>query len=124
MRRNMISSAAGSQYRCGQHAALALADKIEAKTVDCAPRDLDRYNRVVAGCSAAGEDINAWMVRQGWALAYRHYSTAYVGEEDAAHAASDGIWRGTFEPPWQWRQDHGKTQLAGQHRRRRVPHQG
>jgi hypothetical protein len=24
------------------------------------------------------------MVRQGWALAYRHYSTAYVADEDAA----------------------------------------
>jgi len=40
---------------------------------------------------------------QGWALAYRHYSTAYVGEEDAARAAHLGIWRSTFTAPWDWR---------------------
>src|SRR5262249_37850810 len=101
-------AAAGSQYRCGQQAALALADEIGAKTVACSPRDVDRYGRIVAVCSIAGEDLNAWIVRQGWALAYREYSSAYVADEDAAHAAGDGIWRGSFEPPWQWRQDHGK----------------
>src|SRR5207244_2774943 len=44
-------------------------------------------------------DLNAWMVRQGWALAYRHYSTAYVADEDAAHLAGAGIWRRTFDAP-------------------------
>jgi hypothetical protein len=34
-------------------------------------------------CRAGGEDLNAWLVSQGWALAYRHYSTAYVEEEGA-----------------------------------------
>jgi hypothetical protein len=33
------------------------------------------------------------MVAQGWALAYRQYSTSYVGQENAAHAAGLGIWR-------------------------------
>ena len=64
----------------------------------------------MAVCSAAGEDLNAWMVRQGWALAYRHYSTAYVSDEDAAHLAGVGIWRGTFEAPWDWR--HGQHTVA------------
>jgi len=61
--------------------------------------DVDQYGRIVAVCSAGGEDLNAWMVRQGWALAYRHYSTAYVADEDAAHLAGAGIWRGTFDAP-------------------------
>src|SRR5438874_5398102 len=73
---DQLCEAVGSQYRCGQQAALALADQIGSKTVDCAPRDVDQYGRIVAVCSAGGEDLNAWMVRQGWALAYRHYSTA------------------------------------------------
>src|SRR6266576_2507001 len=97
---DQLCEAAGSQYRCGQQAALAPADQIGSKTVDCAPRDVDQYGRVVAVCSAGSEDLNAWMVRQGWALAYRHYSTAYVADEDAAHLAGDGIWRGTFDAPW------------------------
>src|SRR6266404_783627 len=109
---DQLCEEAGAQYRCGQQASLALADQIGRQTVDCAPRDVDQYGRVVAVCSAAGEDLNAWMVRQGWALAYRHYSTAYVPDEDAAHLAGDGIWRGTFDAPWDWRQ--GKRQGAAQ----------
>jgi len=100
---DQLCEAAGAQYRCGQQAALALAEQIGRHTVDCAPRDVDQYGRVIAVCSAGGEDLNAWMVRQGWALAYRHYSTAYVADEDAAHLAGDGIWRGTFDAPWDWR---------------------
>ena len=89
---DQLCEAAGSQYRCGQQAALALADQIGGQTVDCVPHDVDRYGRIVAVCSAGGEDFNAWMVRhgwamvrQGWALAYRHYSTDYGADEDAAH---------------------------------------
>ena len=90
-------------YRCGQKAALALADRIGQQTVACQQRDIDRYGRIVAICSASGEDLNAWLVSQGWALAYRHYSTAYVGDEDAARTAPLGIWSGTFTAPWDWR---------------------
>jgi endonuclease YncB( thermonuclease family) len=93
-------------YRCGQQAALALADHVGQQTVSCEKRDVDRYGRIVAVCRAGGEDLNAWMVSQGWALAYRHYSTAYVSEEDAARVAKLGIWRGTFTAPWDWR--HGQ----------------
>jgi endonuclease YncB( thermonuclease family) len=109
---DQLCEASGAQYRCGQQAALALADQIGKQTVDCVPRDVDHYGWVIAVCSVAGEDLNAWMVRGGWALAYRHYSTAYVPDEDAAHPAGDGIWRGTFDALWDWRQ--GKRQGAAQ----------
>jgi endonuclease YncB( thermonuclease family) len=62
--------AAGQTYRCGQQAALALADYIGQQTVAFEPRDTDRYGRIVAVCRAAAEDLNGWMVAQGWALAY------------------------------------------------------
>ena len=87
---DQLCEAGGNQFRCGQQAALALADQIGNRTVDCAPCVVDQYGWVVAVCSAAGEDLNAWMVRHGWALAYRHYSAAYVADEDAAHLADDG----------------------------------
>jgi endonuclease YncB( thermonuclease family) len=73
-----LCEADGKQYRCGQQAALALSDHVGARPIACQRRDVDRYGRIVAVCSVAGGDTNAWMVRQGWALAYRHYSTAYV----------------------------------------------
>jgi endonuclease YncB( thermonuclease family) len=109
---DQFCEAAGTQYRCGQQAALALSDQIASRPVECVLRDVDQYGRVVAVCSVAGDDLNAWMVRNGWALAYRHYSTAYVGDEDAAHLAGAGIWRGTFDAPWDWRQ--GQRQGAAQ----------
>jgi endonuclease YncB( thermonuclease family) len=95
--------AGGKTYRCGQQAALALADHIGRQTVECEQRDVDPYGRVVAVCTVAGVDVGAWLVSQGWALAYVRYSRDYVDEELAARRARRGIWRGTFMPPWAWR---------------------
>lgn len=99
-----VCFADGVQWRCGQQAALALDARIAGRTVSCSERDVDRYGRVVAVCSAGGEDLNAWLVAEGWALAYRRYSLDYVDEEAAAAAARRGIWRGEFVAPWDWRQ--------------------
>ena len=59
----------GKRSRCGRNAAIALADKIGNRTVQCEKKDIDRYNRVVAVCRAGGEDLNGWMVTEGWAQA-------------------------------------------------------
>jgi endonuclease YncB( thermonuclease family) len=104
--RQSCSDAVGHSYRCGQKAAFALADHIDGGAVSCDPRDIDHYGRTVAVCYLGYEDLNAWMVAQGWALAYRRYSTDYVPQEDAAHAAQLGIWAGSFVPPWDWRKLH------------------
>jgi endonuclease YncB( thermonuclease family) len=93
----------GKAYRCGQQAALALSDKIGIANVSCEQKDIDRYQRIVAVCSAKGEDLNAWLVQEGYALAYRQYGTDYVPQETAAKNAKQGIWAGTFTPPWDWR---------------------
>jgi endonuclease YncB( thermonuclease family) len=98
-----LCQANGTQYRCGQQAALALADHIGRQTVTCIGRDIDRYGRIVAVCTVAGADIGAWIVREGWALAYRRYSQDYVDEEAEAATARRGMWRGSFTPPWEWR---------------------
>ncbi len=51
----------------------------------------------------ASEGLGAWMVENGWALAYRRYSLDYVDEEANAQAARRGIWAGQFVRPWEWR---------------------
>lgn len=101
----------GKQYRCGQQAALALADKIGRATVRCEQRDIDRYKRIVAVCSLGNIDLNAWMVRQGWAIAYRQYSRDYVDDESAAQAEKAGIWAGGFIEPSRWRRG-GRLQAS------------
>ena len=93
----------GEDFRCGQKAALALADKIGRHTVACEGSEHDRYGRLIAVCTLRGQDLNAWMVTQGWALAYRAYSSDYVRQEEHAAARKRGLWRGEFVAPWEWR---------------------
>jgi endonuclease YncB( thermonuclease family) len=90
-------------YLCGIAASGALQEMVEGEPVTCHERDRDRYGRVVAVCYVAGEDVGAAMVRDGWALAYRRYSTDYVDQEDEAREAGAGLWAGDFMPPWEWR---------------------
>ena len=93
----------GQQWRCGQQAALALPDRIGRRRVSCVTRDIDRYGRTIAICSQNGVDLNAWMVREGWAVAYRRYSQDYVRNEADARRAGRNIWSGTVVMPWDWR---------------------
>ena len=72
--------------------------------------------RIVAVCFAGTEDVNAWMVRQGWAFAYRHYSLDYVDDEDAAREEGAGIWAGAFTPPWQSWPGGGVSVVSGTYR--------
>ena len=69
----------------------------------CRRKDIDRYGRIVAVCWIGSDNLNAWMVWQGWAVAYRRFSTDYVLHEDAAKKARRGLWRGEFHMPWDWR---------------------
>lgn len=93
----------GARQRCGQQAALALSDRIGRRTVSCEQRDRDRYGRLVAVCRVGGEDLSEWLVREGWALAYRKYSSDYVTDEREAENGKRGIWASTFVVPWEWR---------------------
>ena len=93
----------GKPWRCGQVSANALAEYIARRPVTCEPRDRDRYGRLVAACSVAGANISAWMVSEGWAVAYEEYSQDFVADEATAHAAKRGIWRSSFIMPWKWR---------------------
>ena len=90
-------------WQCGKDAANALADKIARRPVTCEDLGRDRYKRIIARCTVAGEDIGAWMVSQGLALAYRRYSLDYIDEDAGAQAVRSGIWASEFVKPWEWR---------------------
>lgn len=110
--RQLCEDASGRSYRCGQQAALALADRIGRGTVRCEGKTRDRYGRLVATCYLGSEDLDAWMVSQGLALAFRKYSARYVPQEDAARLAKRGLWAGSFEAPWEWRREHASRSSA------------
>ncbi len=92
--------AGGQRQRCAQKAALALANKIGRRNVVCDKRNEDRYGRIVAICRVDGDSLNAWLVAEGWALAYRRYSRRYIEQEKAAKQARKGVWATRFIKPW------------------------
>lgn len=96
-------SVGGVGYACGQSAKRLLMGATAGKVITCKGEKRDRYGRLVAVCYAGDDDLNAMMVRDGWALAYRRYGREYVGEETAARAQGAGMWQGTFVEPWEWR---------------------
>ena len=107
---------AKSEWDCGRQATLALTRMIETHRVSCAERHRDQYQRIVAVChlwNPDGPDVNAEMVREGWAMAYRLYSTDYVKQEHEARSARRGIWRGTLVAPWDWRVAQQAKERAG-----------
>ena len=100
----LCENAAGNRYPCGQVVIGVLLGRIGDRNVACAiDRQRDRYGRALGVCSVHGEDLNAWLVSQGYAFAYRRYSLRYVKQEEAARTAGRGLWAGDFVAPWNWR---------------------
>jgi endonuclease YncB( thermonuclease family) len=97
--------AGGKRYLCGSRAAEALSSLIgRSGRVTCQEEDRDRYGRIVAVCQANGREINAELIRQGWAIEYKEYSDGrYADEETEARKAQRGLWAGKFVEPWDWR---------------------
>jgi len=99
------TDARGQPWPCGRTAARELRSHLGSGELTCAPTGFDRYRRILAVCSLSGSDVNAWMVRQGWALAYG-YAGTYHAQQDEAQTARRGIWAGAFVPPAEWRKRH------------------
>ena len=68
---------------------------------------IDRYKRRISVCYAGLYDINAEMVKRGWAVAYIRYSKDYIDEEKFAKSNKIGMWQGKFINPWDWRKKIG-----------------
>ena len=93
----------GRSWRCGRDSSMALAKLLGHQNVNCKGTKRDRYKRVIAECFLSERNINKWMVRRGWAVAYRRYSVDYVRDEQVAKKAVRGVWASRFVMPWDWR---------------------
>lgn len=91
--------------RFGPEAATALARFIGRSHAVCQPQGRGRYGRIVARCLVNGRDVGRFMVMNGWAFAYRRYSSRYVADEKSARARGAGLWKNgiEIEKPWRWR---------------------
>ena len=61
------------------------------------------YKRTLAECFVNGESLSKFLVRSGYAFAYRKYSTKFVKDEEFAKANKLGMWAMTFQYPWDFR---------------------
>ena len=93
----------GKEVLCGLLAKNALIDKINNSPVTCKIEEVDRYKRLVAECFVREESLSKFLVKNGYALAYRRYSMKFVDDENYAKENKLGLWSMTFEYPWDYR---------------------
>jgi endonuclease YncB( thermonuclease family) len=99
----------GKEWACGRDAAQALQALLQTGTVTCEPRgQRDARGRHVSVCYAGDESINAWVVREGWAIADADAPRTlnFTSEEGSARFLRKGIWSGSVEKPADWRRNH------------------
>jgi len=94
------------EWFCGKQSTNELKKIINNQSVECVVNDIDIYNRYVAICVSNNINLNQWMVKNGWAIAYRYYSTDYIIEEKYARDNILGIWKSEFLKPYQYRKNN------------------
>lgn len=106
-------SAASRTWSCGVDARDRLSARTHRRAWSCRVTGRDAYERWLADCSVEGEDINRWMVRDGWALSFKRYSRRYDVAEALAMNGRKGVWAGAFIAPWDWRARSRETTILG-----------
>ncbi len=90
--------------RCGKLSKEFLIKKIGTNKVTCKrEKEPDQYKRILAECFVNGESLSKFLVRSGYAFAYRKYSTKFIKDEEFAKANKLGMWAMTFQYPWDFR---------------------
>jgi len=88
---------------CGIEARQLLIDKVGKDKVICVREGKDRYKRTLAECFVNDLSLSRYLVREGYAFAYRKYSKKFINDEDFAKKNNMGMWSMNFEYPWDWR---------------------
>ena len=96
----------GVKNSCGLTAKQILIDKIIDNKVKCIKEGKDRYKRILAECFVNNESLSRYLVRSGYAFAYRKYSKKFIIDEDYARVNKLGMWSMEFEYPWDFRRNN------------------
>ena len=91
---------------CGYWSKIVLIEKISDNEVTCVKEPVpDRYNRILAECFVKGESLSKYLVRSGYAFAFRKYSKKFIEDEEFAKANKLGLWQTEFQFPWEFRKN-------------------
>ena len=93
----------GQKIYCGVNAKILLIKKIGNNPLKCIREGKDVYKRTLAECFVNSESISKFLVRNGYAFAYRKYSAKFIKDEEFAKAKKIGMWAMTFQYPWDFR---------------------
>ena len=93
----------GIKDLCGVTAKKILIDKIGKDSVECISEGKDQYKRTLAECFVNNESLSSYLVRSGYAFAYRRYSKKFIPDEDYARINKIGMWSMEFDYPWDYR---------------------
>ena len=93
----------------GTQAQAALASRVLHRQVQVRTRAHDDYHRAIGTLELNGEDIAAWMVREGhaWSYRYRRSLGPYAEQEQQARAARRGLFARPAVEPRAFRKSHG-----------------
>jgi endonuclease YncB( thermonuclease family) len=109
----------------GAKAKEALSNLAFGRDVEVRTAGTDQYGRTLGRVYKSGMDVNAEMVREGQAWAYRDYLTdkSLLATEAEARSAKRGLWAMPADqivPPWSWRRGERPAQSVA-NAQRRVP---
>ncbi len=93
----------------GRRSEAALRELVWKRQVSVTWRQLDRYQRPIVQVRVDGLDVNAELVRLGWAWVYTQYATdrSLNALEQEARRERRGLWADAHPiEPWEWRQGH------------------
>ena len=94
------------KYPCGVAAKEILIKKIGDNKVVCINEGKDQYKRTLAECFVNDKSLSSYLVRSGYAFAYRKYSKKFIKDEDYARLNKIGMWSMNFEYPWDFRRNN------------------
>ena len=93
----------GIKDPCGVTAKEILIEKISDNNVECISEGKDQYKRILAECFVNNESLSSYLVRSGYAFAYRKYSKKFISDEEYARINKIGMWSMKFDYPWDYR---------------------
>ena len=96
-------SEAGVTWACGQEVTEMLRKAVSGQRLRCDLRGKDCFGRDLAICHLGRVNLNAWLVEEGWAFAFRKYSMMFDLEEKAAAVNRRGLHGQVMERPSDFR---------------------
>ena len=103
---NQTCVASEGKVACGKISKDILLTKVTNNKISCTDEGKDFYGRVLGECFVNGESLSRYLVREGFAFAYRKYSDKFISDEEYAKSNRLGMWSMKFQYPWDYRKSN------------------